>query len=216
MFKLSKQSLLLRGLKAALPLIRNQVYAYTTIQHQSQPSEQKHSTLTEYNLIEYDPSRIVVTGYTDKAFQLGPLRLFGSIMLFPRNFFYWNVQLPEQITINSLRLIEFMNPTPEVLIVGTGESYYRLPTDLRAHFKQNGIAIEEMRTVAAISTFNILNQENRNVACAVLSISPLDVTKLTPADNPSLFMEIQEAMSFHGKDYGPKVTRNLQNKPYFN
>ncbi len=44
----------------------------------------------------------------------------------------------------------------------------------------------------ALSTFNVLNQENRSVACALLSMKPVDVTELTPENHPALFMEIEE------------------------
>jgi NADH dehydrogenase [ubiquinone] 1 alpha subcomplex assembly factor 3 len=207
--RLSSHAIPLLRYSRALPTITSKIrYSVQHTNEQTAPQTMEPSELREYNLIEYDPEKVLVSGYTEKSFIIGTLRLFGSVLLFPKNYFNWTIQTPQDITTESLKLVEYMNPTPEVLIIGTGANYYRLPEDIRKHLLENGIAVEEMRTVAAISTFNILNQEDRNVACALISIEPIDSRTLTPSENPALFQEIQEAVNtLSDRNYVRQVQR---------
>jgi uncharacterized protein len=45
-----------------------------------------------------------------------------------------------------------------------------LSTDLVSYFRRKGIVLEAMNTTSAISTFNVLNSEGRNVGAAVLPL----------------------------------------------
>lgn len=55
------------------------------------------------------------------------------------------------------------------------------------------------KKIAAISTFNVLNEEGRNVAAAILSLDPVIQTDVTPEKEPGLFDQIEkEAM---GKEF---------------
>ena len=40
--------------------------------------------------------------------------------------------------------------------------------DLVAYFREHGIVVEQMNTLSSLSTFNILNEEERRVAAALL------------------------------------------------
>lgn len=48
------------------------------------------------------------------------------------------------------------------------------------------------KKTSAISTFNVLNQEGRNVVCAAISLEPVDPRTITPDENPALFMQLQD------------------------
>lgn len=136
-----------------------------------------------------------ISGYGERSFFVGNTRLFGSIFVTKKQVFLWDVSNPNEITIESLALAEHLNPTPTLLLVGTGRGIVRLPPEVHEHFRQNGVVIEEMNTVSAVSTFNILNQEGRDVCCACISLEPVNVKDLTPQKSPAVFLEIQEAIS---------------------
>jgi NADH dehydrogenase [ubiquinone] 1 alpha subcomplex assembly factor 3 len=182
-----------RGISSFIPSIYKQrqilFHSYQTMKQEENTGEK---LIKQYNVLQYDPGKIVVTSYINKGFNIGIVRVLGSVILTPYDFFCWNVQTPEDITIESLQFFEYMNPTPRILIIGTGKDYISLDIKIRNHFKSVGIVIEEMSTVRALSTFNILNQEDRNVACALLTLEPLDATELTPDKNPTVFIQIEE------------------------
>ena len=51
----------------------------------------------------------------------------------------------------------------------------QLPSNIINHMRSQGLVVEVTSTVSAASTFNILNQEGRNVAAAILTCQPYDV-----------------------------------------
>ncbi|CAN0540089.1 unnamed protein product, partial [Ectocarpus sp. 8 AP-2014] len=62
---------------------------------------------------------------------------------------------------------------PDLIIVGVGERMTaRLDPVLVKHLASKGIRVEQMDTVNACSTFNVLNAEDRRVAAALLQLSP--------------------------------------------
>ncbi|KAL0477128.1 ndufaf3 [Acrasis kona] len=159
-----------------------------------QLSEQRSIMMNEVNLIQHDVEKIMITGYTSTGFQFGSLRLFGSLLVFPTMQFFWTVNDIKEATIDSFSLLEYMNPTPQILIIGTGSTLVRLPRNVREHLLKNGINVEEMRTTAAISTFNVLSAEDRNVVCALIPPKTIDIRELTPQKAPGVFMQMEELL----------------------
>ncbi|KAG2388330.1 hypothetical protein C9374_000494 [Naegleria lovaniensis] len=164
--------------------------------HPTQPGQpQSAANLEQFNLIQYDPNVVFISGYGQRSFFLGNTRIFGSIFATTKQVFLWDVSNPHDITIESLALAEYLNPTPTLLLVGTGHTMVRLPQEVHEHFRSNGVVIEEMPSVNAVSTFNVLNQEGRDVCLACLSLEPVNVRELTPTKAPTLFIEIKDAIS---------------------
>jgi NADH dehydrogenase [ubiquinone] 1 alpha subcomplex assembly factor 3 len=152
---------------------------------------------------------MLITGYFEHGFVLNDTHLFGSLLLFPRNAFLWNCKNYKQIDVESLSLVHMMNPLPVIpfyssflghvlnfkfhyfssLLVGTGEEQKSLDPSIYKHFEEYGIAVETMSTVSffsfntfqfsALSTYNILNQEDRNVAAALITLKEIDATELS-------------------------------------
>eukprot|EP01038_Epipyxis_sp_PR26KG_P005351 gene5351-7423_t len=116
---------------------------------------------------------IQVTKIGDKAFFINNILARQSVILLPESFYLWKVSKFEDITIDSLSLFTLITPTIEVLFIGCGEKMPRLlPKEIHSHFKSLGIVIEATNSVNAITTFNVLNSEGRNVAAAVLTLHP--------------------------------------------
>jgi len=57
---------------------------------------------------------------------------------------------------------------PDIVLLATGTTQRFPPADLRAAFEQRRMALEAMTLGAACRTFNILVQEGRRVAAALL------------------------------------------------
>ncbi|KAL9652972.1 hypothetical protein ABK040_015487 [Willaertia magna] len=162
-------------------------------EYPKQPGQPEGARLLDkYNLIQYDPTVMFISGYAQRSFFVGNTRIFGSAFFTKTQAFIWDVSHPDDITIESLSFAEYLNPTPTVLIVGTGQGLTKLSPEIHQHFRDVGIVIEEMNSVAAIGTFNVLVQEGRDVCCACISLEPVEVKNLTPEKTPQIFMEINE------------------------
>lgn len=63
----------------------------------------------------------------------------------------------------------------DLLFIGTGE--HTVPADpvLSATLARRGIAVEAVATKHAVATFNVLNEEGRNVAAALVSRDPMPI-----------------------------------------
>src|SRR5690349_12708626 len=57
---------------------------------------------------------------------------------------------------------------PEIVLLGTGETFVFPPPALLAPLRQAGVGVEVMDTPAACRTYNILMGEGRNVVAAIV------------------------------------------------
>lgn len=115
-----------------------------------------------------------VNAYSDKSFTVGDTTYYGSIILTQRNIFLWDVSTFQDLSLDSLTLIEYLNPSPESLIIGTGYKQEFIDQKILDRFHELGIEVTFMNTFSAISTFNIMLQEDRNVVLAAISSEPVD------------------------------------------
>jgi NADH dehydrogenase [ubiquinone] 1 alpha subcomplex assembly factor 3 len=50
----------------------------------------------------------------------------GSVIVFPKRYFLWNVLEADEIKPHTLELMNFVKPRPDYLIIGTGETNVNL------------------------------------------------------------------------------------------
>lgn len=130
-----------------------------------------------FDLMEDDPGsrkKVVIDGYDDHGFQLTDgVDVRGSMICLPNSYVLWEPKRSADITVESLLLLELVIPKIDLLIIGVGKRMTeRLSPDLVQHLKSKGISVEQMDTVNACSTFNVLNAEDRRVAVALIQLSP--------------------------------------------
>lgn len=84
--------------------------------------------------------------------------------------FLWNVPSEpwKGWTKEHFRIFDVVVPKPEILLLGTGKHVIPLPQTLRAHLTQAGIQVDLLDTRNACSTYNLLAEEGRRVAAALL------------------------------------------------
>jgi len=118
--------------------------------------------------------RMSIRAFGDHSFQINDVVVNQSVILLPKSFFLWNARTYEDITLESLAVFPILHPTIEVLFIGCGENVPGvLNPEITSFFKSKGIIVEAQNSVNAASTFNVLNSEGRNVACALLTILPV-------------------------------------------
>jgi uncharacterized protein len=104
------------------------------------------------------------------------------VLLLPRNFLIWNTVSFEEIDVKSLSLFTYLYPTLEILIVGCGNTpKNRLPREVREFFQLRGIVVEQMDSVNAVQTFNVLISEGRNVGAAIIPPFPIPEEEFDPS-----------------------------------
>jgi uncharacterized protein len=116
------------------------------------------------------PGRAPIDAYGNMGFRFAGMSHRGSILCLPSGIHGWAAQ-----DAASLGVADFAKAIEEiagidVMLVGTGLEPYPLPRELRAALREAGLNAEIMTTSAAVSTFNILVEEGRNVAAALIAV----------------------------------------------
>ena len=77
--------------------------------------------------------------------------------------------LPERFEdLSAAHLVRLEELTPEIIVIGTGDTLHFPEPRYMAGFLTQGIGVEVMDTNAACRTYNILHSEDRNVVAALL------------------------------------------------
>ncbi|KAI0658482.1 DUF498-domain-containing protein [Cubamyces menziesii] len=122
-----------------------------------------------------DAPSVEVKAITQNGIQLADGLLLTSASIFLNGkVFMWNVpqQLWDGWKPEHFEIFETVVPKPEILLLGTGQRVEMLPPALRQHLVKVGVQVDVMSTRNACSTYNLLAEEGRRVAAALLPIIP--------------------------------------------
>ncbi|KAH9961409.1 DUF498-domain-containing protein [Russula compacta] len=67
-------------------------------------------------------------------------------------------------------IFDVVVPKPEILLIGTGKSVNPLPAVLRQYLNKLGVQVDVMDSWNACTTYNLLSEEGRRVAAALLPL----------------------------------------------
>ena len=138
---------------------------------------------------EYFDRSMKVYGLNDGQFLINHYWINGSVIIFPKRFFMWNIIEAEEIKPHTLEIMNFVKPRPDYLIIGTGETNVMLDDSFYEHFRRMGISVDTCPTFEACSTFNMCIEDDYNVACALLKPT------ITPIKEPEFYPEEEQAIS---------------------
>ncbi|KAJ2965042.1 hypothetical protein NQZ79_g76 [Umbelopsis isabellina] len=115
------------------------------------------------------------------------VRVDSPLILLNGSAFMWNVPQGSKSPFENwnedmLKIFEITAPKPELILFGTGKSFYPVPPHLRNYLHKLGIQVDQMSTKNAASTYNVLAEEGRRVAAALLPNSPNDAITGKPAN----------------------------------
>lgn len=116
------------------------------------------------------PGQAPIDAYGNMGFRFAGMGHRSSILCLPSGICGWHVVSAENLVVADFSKAIVEANTIEVMIVGTGKEPYPLPRELRAALKEAGLNAEVMTTAAAVSTFNILVEEGRQVAAALIAV----------------------------------------------
>lgn len=92
----------------------------------------------------------------------------GSLLCVGNLLTSWAPSSFSQITPDSLSIFQIVRPIPEILIIGCGRYTQPVDPELRRFIRSTGMKLEAVDSRNAASTYNILNEEGRPVAAALL------------------------------------------------
>ena len=109
----------------------------------------------------------IFTGYGEGYVLINQLRYEKSLIVLPERLIEeWPVVSVSQLEVQHFD--NLLSHTPEIIILGTGTKHQFPDQSLLSQFIKLGIGIEIMDTQACCRTYNILVEEGRRVAAAIL------------------------------------------------
>ncbi|PIA32679.1 hypothetical protein AQUCO_04400105v1 [Aquilegia coerulea] len=138
--------------------------------HQPLPSLRRAFSLyDQINLIDNVPDdQLRFQGYTATGFTVNGVDYEGSVLCVGNLLMSWTPKILSEITPESLSVFKLIRPVPEILILGSGRYVDRVNPEVRRFVRSTGMKLEELDSRNAASTYNILNEEGRIVAAAML------------------------------------------------
>lgn len=117
------------------------------------------------------PGRAPIDGYGQGGFRFAGMSHRGSLLIVPSGIYAWNVFTPQEITEAALARIFAEAEGIDLLMIGSGRDPIALTLSLRERFRQAKIAVDVQPTGGAASTYNVLLDEGRRVAAALIAVS---------------------------------------------
>jgi uncharacterized protein len=116
------------------------------------------------------PGQAVIEGYGAGGFRFAGMSHRGSILVLPSGISAWRVDDMKALDVASLQpLFDELAGSVEFLLIGTGRSIVPVPAAVRERLKRHSIRFDPMATGHAVSTYNILLEERRKVAAALIA-----------------------------------------------
>jgi uncharacterized protein len=116
------------------------------------------------------PRSAAIDAYGHGGFAFAGMSHRGSLLCLPDAVWAWDVTKPEQIDKYSLARVFDAANSIDTLIVGTGNTVWLPPPDLRAALRAVRVVLDTMQTGPAIRTYNIMIGERRRVAAALIAV----------------------------------------------
>lgn len=117
------------------------------------------------------PGRAPIDGYGQGGFRFAGMSHRGSLLIVPSGIYAWNVFTPQEITEQSLTRVFAEAGEIDLLMIGSGRDPAVLVPALRERCKEAKISVDVQPTGGAASTYNVLLDEGRRVAAALIAIS---------------------------------------------
>lgn len=116
------------------------------------------------------PGRAPIDAYGNGGFRFAGMSHRGSLLCLPDGIWAWPVTRPEDITSSALAGIFARTDDLDTVLIGTGLQHWRVPDLMRARFRDLNIALDVMQTGPAIRIYNIMAEERRRVAAALIAV----------------------------------------------
>ena len=117
------------------------------------------------------PGRAPIEGYGEGGFRFAGMSHRGSLLIVPSGIYAWPVNTPAELSESALARVFAEAGEIDLLMIGSGRDPVALPAALRERCKAAGISVDIQPTGGAASTYNVLLDEGRRVAAALIAVS---------------------------------------------
>ena len=117
------------------------------------------------------PGRQRIQSSGDGGFRINGQRHIGSVILTAETIAAWPRASVDHVDIDDFSELAGLTPAIEILLLGCGDRAVPPPTALHTYLRTLGIGLDVMGTGAACRTFNVLVQEDRRVAAALIAVT---------------------------------------------
>jgi uncharacterized protein len=117
------------------------------------------------------PGRHAIDGFGQHGFRFAQISHQGSILALPSGIHRWLPTSPFQHDIALYDAVFAEEQPIDILLIGTGMMPVPMVEKIRIHFRAKLISVDTMSTMTAASTYNVLLQENRRVAAALVAVA---------------------------------------------
>ncbi|MET0444553.1 MAG: MTH938/NDUFAF3 family protein [Pseudorhodoplanes sp.] len=124
----------------------------------------------EASSVPHFPGQAVIETYGRGGFRFAGMSHRGSLLCVPSGIYGWAVTAPESITADSLAPVLTEATRIGLLLIGTGNARWPLSSELLGLFARHKISVETSQTGQAANTYNILLEEGRRVAAALIAV----------------------------------------------
>lgn len=94
----------------------------------------------------------------------------SSLIVYSNIALMWKAREISDVSSESLSALHLVRPKPELVLLGTGAANMTPPNGLREHLRELGCTLDVSDSFSAASTFNLLQEEGRRVAAALLPL----------------------------------------------
>jgi len=112
-----------------------------------------------------------IEGYGGGGFRIGGARIAGSVLILDDLARPWPVSALADLTLEALApVFAAGRATVEFVLVGAGPVTAPPPKGLRQALQAEGLGLEVMDTSSACRLYNVLAQDGRRIAAALIAI----------------------------------------------
>lgn len=115
------------------------------------------------------PGRAVIDSYGGGGFGFANMSHRGSILALPSGIYAWNPD-PLSLTVEDFARVFKERGEIDIFIIGMGRDMSRPPKPVRDALAEAGLMFDPMATGHAVSTYNLLLEEKRRVAAALIAV----------------------------------------------
>lgn len=115
------------------------------------------------------PGRTAIDSYGAGGFGFANMSHRGSILALPSGIYAWNPD-PLALTVDDFALVLKERAEIDILLIGMGRDMARPPKPVRDALAAAGVMFDPMATGHAVSTYNLLLEEKRRVAAALIAV----------------------------------------------
>lgn len=116
------------------------------------------------------PGSAIIETYGAGGFRFAGMSHRGSLLCVPSGIWAWPVLEAADIDETALARVFAEADSIDVLLIGSGPTFWVMPQPLRRRIHEAGISADVMLTGPAVRTYNVMLGENRRVAAGLVAV----------------------------------------------